>query len=463
MLSNFDNEGFKTEVLVQEEPLVLEMYERIVHQVGLNNRWRMTSEEEHKVALILYEEGMSLKTGDVESAVERAFDKVVEQGDRDQYVDLFIQKGEIDQTRFDTKIKGSMVQYLIDRGTHFADDNGTDVASRIQKGDFDEHFFAAYDHALTTTSDQLDPLDNTQGKTITDGQLWDFTVRTFDDLEEKGIVAENILAAGGVDYIYELGERLGIFRLVDAVVLNWSSGAIDVVEGPAAGKLYNYWKRRDDRCTPEERGMLYRRVLNRGQAQVLSRMVVNEHFTKLWHNLMNEVVEYIDKSERVDDGISETSPVSRRGIYQATRELQYNLTEYCTGMAHMKARELYAQLMAGVGILSDPDIMAHYGGTRRKSMWTVIEQLSKAEFNTSPNVGAHRTLAVDGNKIFQWLANFNEGTVTHDPFLEFVWAAESYILTAASVGEEEDLGSEEDDDWGDDFESTDSDDDFDDF
>ena len=176
---------------------------------------------------------------------------------------------------------------------------------------------------------------------------------------------------------------------------------------------------------------------------------------------MSEVVEYIDKTERLEVGSSETSPVSRRGIYQATKELQYNLTEYCTGMAHMKVREIYAQLMDAFDILSDPDILSHFGGSRRKSLWVVIEQLSKTEFNMAPNVAARRTLAVDGNRIFQWTANFNEGAVNHDQFTEFLTAAESYILSAATVENGTDYLPEEEkeeddfDDFGDSEESWD--------
>ena len=48
----------------------------------------------------------------------------------------------------------------------------------------------------------------------------------------------------------------------------------------------------------------------------MSRMVVNEPFPGLWHNLMAEVADYIDKTERVDSGIGEDSPVSRSRIYQ---------------------------------------------------------------------------------------------------------------------------------------------------
>ncbi|MFW5774745.1 MAG: hypothetical protein ACOCW2_00525 [Chitinivibrionales bacterium] len=449
MSTRWDIAGVTNGLLSTIAPETVTFYGNIVDGVKVSKRISITDEEKTQIINLMIRDGISLKQGQVVPAVVKYHSMVTRLGKREEYVDEFIKKGEIDPSRFSDQTKSLMVNYLINRGTRF---NEATAVADIAAGKYDEHFFAAYDHALRVGSGQLDPLDATQGEGAEDPELWDFSVATFDDIEEKGIVPENIRAAGAIDYIYELGERLGIFRIVDALVLNWASGAIDVVEGPAAAKLYTYWKRKDDRSTAEERGMLYRRVLNKGNAQVLDRMVINEYFGSLWGNLMTEVAEYIEKTEKIEDGISETSPVSRRGIYQATRELQYNLTEYCIGMAHMNTREIYAQLRDAVSILDNDEIKDHFGGSRRKSMWSVIEQLSKKEFGHAPNIGAHRTLAVDGNRIFSWIADFNEATTTHDQFLDFLYAAESYILTAAGAGDEyfEEESERQDDEFSDD-------------
>ncbi len=394
----------------------------------------------------------------LENLTKGLIEKTSSLGDLPAMVNLYADKGEFSTEKFTDEIKKSMVNYLVDLGVNV---QGLDI-DKFNSGNYDEVFALAYQHAITAANAKNDPLDGARVKGGNQAGAWNFQVDTFDDFEEQGIIKDNILAAGAIDYVYELGEGLGIFRLSDSLVLNWSSGMIDVADGTAASKLYRYWKLRDERSTEEERAMLYKRVLNKGNAQLLDRMVANEQFPFLWRNLMEEVATYIDKVERLEDGIAESSSVSRSRIGQATKELQYNLTEYCTGMAHMQVREMYAQLQEGLSILRDPEIIAHFGGSRRKSLWTVIEQLSKSEYGSSLNIGAQRTLAIAGNKVFQWIANYDDATTTHEEFRNFLDAAESYILNQAVISESPTLKSNDDDfesDFDDDFES-DFDDDF---
>ncbi len=392
---------------------------------------------------------LRLTLGELETAILQMIDLVNDQDQLPIFIDKYIPVSGIAEERFTDDVRASMVEYLMDRGVAFA----TEAAAL--KGD--ELFALAYEHAITRQSGGADPVKVTlQGGKQSSG--WDIILDTFDEVERQGVVRDNILAAGAIDYIYELGEHMGVFRLVDALVLNWASGSIDVVEGSVLTSLYNYWKLRDQRMSPEERGMVYRRVLSKGDSEVLDRMIVNERFPALWLNLMNEVAAFIDKTERVDTGTTESSPVSRARIYQATRLLQYNLTEYCTGMAHIQARELHAQLEACLEILRDPEVMAYFGGNRRKSLWTVIEKMSNQEFGESPDIAALRSLAVDGNAIFSFIAAFDDGGVRQDEFAAFLEAAEAYILNYTALGsdtgfieDEDDLELDDEDDEQDEF------------
>ena len=398
---------------------------------------------------------ISLAPGGLEPAVLKIIDQLNDQADLPALIQMYVDRSEIDAERFTPDVRMAMVDYLLDRGALVVD------PVKAEGGEYDELFALAYENAALRISGRDDPIDAThQPGGGAAGAPWDFRVDLFEEVEQQGVVRDNILAAGAIDYIYELGERLGIFRLVDALVLNWASGQIDVVDGNVVSRLYRYWKLRDQRLSSEERGMVYRRVLNKGGTDVLERMVVNEEFPNLWHNLMAEVADHIDKREKVANGTSDSSPVSRSRIYQATRDLQYNLTEYCTGMAHIQARELYAQLQECVDLLRDDDILAYFGGNRRKSLWTVIEQLSKQEFGSSPNIAAIRSLAGDGNVIFQFIGDFAEGGVRQEDFARFLDSAEAYILNYSTVGGDlEAAEDDEDEEEEDDFEIEDIDED----
>ena len=168
---------------------------------------------------------------------------------------------------------------------------------------------------------------------------------------------------------------------------------------------------------------------------------------------MEAFAEYIGKLE----GANDEGQVSRTPVYEATRELQVNLTENMTGLAVMEVREMYPHLMAAMKILRHPKVIGSIVGGRRLTEWATIETLSREEFGVSPNVSALKTEAFRGNDVFEWIANFDASTVTNSAFRKAREAAESYIIAQASLGDmdEDDFDSDEDDDFDsdeDDFE-----------
>jgi hypothetical protein len=349
-----------------------------------------------------------------------------DQGNLPAALTAYIAKHDIDVNRFTPKVQASVISYLQKIGAPTQMD-----LAKVAAGDFDEFFVLAYNQALRTTNEDggADPIDAFRQK----GSVaeWDFTVDAFESIDEQGIIRENILAAGALDYVYTLGERLGIFKLADAVVLRWASGQIDLQPGETAGKLYRYWKLRAERMQADERAMLYKRVLNRGEGSLLDGMVPNEAFPELWGSLMERMADYIS---RVEEKKTEEYSVSRQPIYQATKQLQYNLTEFMTGMAHMQVTEMYHQLQEAKSILEDPQIVDFFGNGRRRTLWTVIERGHKEWFSEAPNIAAIRTLAVDGNRVFQWIAAFDQSNVTDAAFDAAREAAESWIIAQADGG-----------------------------
>ncbi|MDV3349550.1 hypothetical protein QGP82_12670 [Leptothoe sp. LEGE 181152] len=424
--------------------LTLVLNDRRIRLKSTDKRWEQLDD-------LTLSQGLPITIGQVEPAVTDLLSTLYTEGNIPYYVAQFAERDDnpISPYSFTASLQQGMTDYLVKLGIEIDDDTFT-------AGGYDQYFLMAYNEALKTSTVAEDPIDAARVK---GGETtWDFSVDTFESIEEQGVSSDNILAAGALDYIYCIGERMHVFDVANALVLRWASGMLDVPEGTTAAALYRYHKLRSERSTPQERAMLYRRVLNRGAGRLLSNMVPNEDFPRLWHQLMSEVAEYIRKAE---GSYSADGWVSRAPIYQATKNLQYNLSENMTGMSHLQVTEDYAHLQEALDIIKSEDVVISYGG-RRQSIWTVIEQIAKEDLGIMVSSAPIRTAAVEGNKVFQWIATFNEGSVQDSIFQNFLSSAEAWIIAQAAMEEDDDSFGQDDDDMDDDIDM-DEDDDFDDW
>ena len=362
------------------------------------------------------------------------FDAFVAEGNVPDWIEEFQRResnrGILSEDRLTDKVKAGMRDFLLSKG-ELVNASVAATPYNNKRG----HLHDAYHTAALKSEGRDDPIDAVRrGESVA---TWDFEIDTFEDIDDQSVISENIRAAGALFYLFYMCERVGLLRVADALVLNWAAGAIDVVDGDGADKLYGFWKKRDERLSKEERALVYTRVLNQGGGKTLNRMAVNEHFPALWQKLMSEVASYIKKSEEARY-LDERSVVSRKGIEIAAQELQYNLTEYATGMVHMQTREIYALYQDAIAILQDDQVLSHFGGRGRNNMWKVIERISQDEFGRAPNLSGLRTMAVDGYNVFKWLETTN---IQNDElFADFLQAAEAWIIAASS---EEDTFDEE--------------------
>lgn len=367
------------------------------------------------------EKGIDIRAGQVRPSVMDLLSVMYREGNIPYYLTRYIlQRSIIPESSFTSTLKQSMISYLIKLGVQFQSDES------FKHGDYDEYFILAYNEALKMSAAADDPIDTAR---IKGGEVaWNFVVDTFESVDRQGVIPSNIKAAGALDYLYYIGEGMRVFDVANALVLRWASGMLDIPEGKTAAALYRFHKLRNERNTAAERAMLYKRVLNKGGGKLLSNMVANHAFPMLWHQLMAEVAEYIRKSERGRD-----TWVSRSPLYQATKNLQYNITEHMTGMSHVQVTEDYAHLQEALDILRAEEIINHFGG-RRKSLWSVIERVSKEDLGSMVPTAPLRTIAVEGNKVFQWIANYeSEGAVRDVDFNTLLSAAESWIISQASM------------------------------
>ncbi|ERM80828.1 hypothetical protein P872_12195 [Rhodonellum psychrophilum GCM71 = DSM 17998] len=295
---------------------------------------------------------------------------------------------------------------------------------------YDEFLALAYTDALKKSIKTDDPVTNV----FQNGSPYSFNyvVDYFETADEQGVDVENILAAGTLYYIKTLADDLGIMRVADAVLMRWTSGMLDIPQGNTANKLYSYYKMRDAYASAEERSMFYKIVLDSGDGEVLDEMAINRDFSPLWDSLMTESVKYIDKYESKDNNFN---IISKAGIFQAIKELQYNLTTYSSGMVKAILPEMYTQFEKAVAIIDDDNVKAQLGWGYRRSMWNVIERICQEEFQYKPNVSAMRTAAVSGHKIFATIASFDEGLMSESAFQEFLKNIESFIISQSQLGD----------------------------
>lgn len=359
----------------------------------------------------------------------------VERGYMAGLVELYVARNEIKIDRFNESIKQRMVSYLLQSGVSIPGDDPA-IAIKFDDGGFDEFFALAYHNAVNAADDYFSDSAPVGG--------WDFSVDIFNNFVAQAIDRDAIWAAGFLDYVYEMGERLHIFDMMDVLYLNMNRGLLELPQCEAADLLERLWRDRDRRETKEERAMAYRKVLGKGDVEVLDRMIVNDRFEYLWDNLMTEVAQYIHKSEKVSVVDSATTVVSRVPIYQAARELQYNLTDYAKGRTKQQANQLRSLYNTCFNkVLSAPEIISYYGYGDNPTCWDVIKRLIRDEpqFKSTPSLTSTQTRAEKGNIVFGFLKEFDEGTVTDAQFEKFIRAARELILLR---GDEE---ATDEDDW----------------
>ncbi|GAA5026989.1 hypothetical protein ACFQRL_11275 [Microbacterium fluvii] len=424
-----------------EDEFYLELVDRVATRAGV------TVKDTDLVLRRLREQGLDLSTG-----VERSVLQAITSSNAESPWAVFVDRFSANRSVVLSFARRERVIAALDRLSVTASNNYTLIAQVVDD---------------VTRGSGTDPAQLTRplGRT----SPWDFQVDLFDSTAGQIVLPGNVRAAGALMWCWDIGERLGVYKLADALVYRWWIGLLDFGDGDLTSELYRYYKLREDRPAEEERFLLYRRVLDLGQTQVGERVVVNEEFPRLWRALMEEVATYIDRSET-----SYRDRVNAQGVVQAIEEVQYNLTERMAGMALTTVTEMYNQLrqtdaasgaLGALDILGHPEVVGQLASGRRRDQWSVIERLSKEEFGVSPNVNALRTSAVEGFKVVDYIADFRRSTLDEDAFAEFISSAKAWILAQDLAGDgilgdvASDRDAPVDDEFDDEFDEDDADDD----
>lgn len=414
-----DTDGLARYILDNLGDVEQEFYEFLVKEVAEQADITLTDSRLDLTVRKLRERGLDLGGGGVDAAVLEALTGTSRESEWAPFVDTLVRDRGI-ALNFRRR---ELVLSTLDRLAVDAGPNRQALIAQV----IDD----------VTRGSGTDPVQLTRpvGRT----SAWDFQVDLFDSTSGQVVLADNVRAAGALMWCYDIGERLGVFKLTDALVYRWWVGLVDFGDADLTSELYRYYKLRDERPVEEERFLLYRRILDLGGAPVGERVVINSDFPQLWRSLMEEVALYIDRSES-----SFRDRINTQGVVQAIQEIQYNLTERMAGMALTQVTEMYNQLrqtevgtgvLGALDILDHPEVVGQLSSGRRRNQWSVIERLAKEEFGVSPNVNALRTSAVEGFKVVDYIADFRSGALDEDAFEDFISSAKAWILAQQLAGE----------------------------
>lgn len=373
--------------------------------------------------------------------LENMLNKLMKFGALPALVDKYLLKGEIDPAQFTIDIKQKMIEHLYKMGVKI-----TEAEVETSRGKYDEYLALAYSHARKLSGGVNDPLKNLFSDVAVD--TFDYKVDYFETIEEQSIDRAHILGAAVLFYTKVLSDDMGLLRIADAIIMAWTQGKLDIPHGETATKLYRYYKLRKERMTAEERSMFYKIVFNTGSAEVLENSVVNSDFPKLWNSLMQETVKYIQKYEASENA---DEFVSKVGIYNSIKNLQYNISVFMTGMIKSLLPEMYAQLQSAIDIVKQPEVVSQLGQGYHRNMWKVVERIGAEVFNSVPNVSALKTIAIKGHSIFSAIAGFDEAQFTDETFRKFITDVEEFIVANGQLDgsvleseDDEDTDSEDD-------------------
>jgi hypothetical protein len=236
------------------------------------------------------------------------------------------------------------------------------------------------------------------------------------------VEADNVRAVALV-YAAQQLEEMRMFGVVDRITELFYNGLLPIGFDAGGRSIDNYYWDREDRMKESERRMIYSRVLGTPGGDVAKEVQPNTQFEGLFMRFLGSLAEY-DRQQRISDIIERRRPQNLTAEYvrKAGRDLAANLSLYGWGGTHFAARRLNNHIATALDILKQPSIQKAYGVN---NPYQLIERVCATEFNFTPNVVKHRTMADSGKKIMDIVAkyakawsNTGSGTLFEEPVFD---------------------------------------------
>ena len=278
-----------------------------------------------------------------------------------------------------------------------------------------------------------------------DGGELDATVDYFlDDTHESNTYNQKTVEfAAMLYYDMVMGDELEIFNAADALITKHlrsrkynidirSRATMDAIRLYTFGEKFENLKNGEtyQKSQEAERMMFYNQVFGTGAETGFAHGDSNDEFGVLWNSLMEEAASFIEKVEKSDY----YDNISRNNIYQAIEDLQYNLSNNCTGLAKVAANVINLELKFIMNkLFADKDIREQIG-KRDRTSFGVLKQIlldlnEERGDMTVQNIQAINNKAILGHKILSEIARFTPAYMeTGDNFGKFITDVQAYFL-----------------------------------
>lgn len=224
----------------------------------------------------------------------------------------------------------------------------------------------------------------------------DISLPDLDEDENENIVADNVASMSAL-YFCAILEQMKLFAVADKVAEHFMNGSLPITKGIGGQEIYEYIRKASDRLTEIERRSIYGRAFGLAQGNVEIQMP-NREFNELWVRFLASASWF----HRQADPSQQHQQITAETVAKSANDLAVNLSLHGYGVGHFAAVELQKLVTDVLSMLSKQDVMAAYGTA---TTWQLVERVSSLYLGGSVNGVKHRTMATNGAKIIQWLAD----------------------------------------------------------
>jgi len=214
------------------------------------------------------------------------------------------------------------------------------------------------------------------------------------------------MRALGALYLAADLEPAGIFTAAEGLAALAATGGLRTDLGPVAAMVHQFWRKRNERTTEEDRLEFFGRLFGSAYGG-FSAYGANDGFEPLTLDLCEALYQLGDGLHRSPHGgISQQTR-----IRAAARNLLGNLVSAGGGATPFMAREIMSGLQAAIDILKHPHLQGVFGA---RDIWGVVNAVNRLAGRSSmgdPQVFMRRGRA--GMTLIVWLADAAEALRTY--------------------------------------------------